>query len=222
MNLNEYWFIINNTIFIVLFFFAFSSSTFWIFLLRIFNSSAFSLLLTLRAVPSVINKFWFNLSPLLTFTSNIWSKEKMVFSMLSHCTLKPDSWLSKYVSCSCVSSFFSFFLMFSEWILYLCQVLLNERTIFWSITSVCGWTWCTFIWSLITVIILVQLKNQIIIIKPHSTEAWPWARTSATCMTFDSSGYFSWTLICHQNKDHLVVEFSCWRCWICHCWSPFL
>ena len=137
-------------------FFAFSSFNSWIFLLRIFNSSAFSLLLSLRAIPSVINKFWFNISPFLT-SSNIWSKEKMVFSMLSNCTLKPDSWLSKHV-------------MFSKLILYVLQVLLNERTIFWSITSVCGWASCAFKWSLINlpatkVIVLVQLENQIIIVE---------------------------------------------------------
>ena len=90
----------------------------------------FLFVLSLRAIPSEINKFWFNLSPFLTFSWNIWCKKKMFFSMLSDCTLKPDSWLSEHVSCSFVSSFFSFSLMFSKWILYVLQALLDEKNHF--------------------------------------------------------------------------------------------
>ena len=121
----------------------------------------------------------------------------------------------------------SFHSLFSKRILYVLPAILNERTIFWSIASGCGWTWCAFKCSLINLLVTTvssfwfNSRTKLLSLKPRSTEAWPWSEQIQ----------FAWQLIvlgtchelwCHQNKDYLVVEFSCWRCWIIHCWSLFL
>ena len=110
---------------------------------------------------TVIRKKWFSLCFLIVLSNQIVDCPSMSVVLLFHI-------------------FFSFSLVFSKWILYILQELLNKQTIFWSITSVCGWTWCAFKQS------LVNLPATIV------SSFWFNLKINKTiCMTADSFGYFS-------------------------------